>query len=86
MKETFIKIYWSEEDIFFYYHFKDEEVVRQIEIFKGNKVYLTINNPVQGESFLFDQNLTDFELNEEDFITKQEFEEIWGNKDHNHVS
>jgi len=77
MKEIFVKKYWDEEKILFYLHFIDGEAVRQIEVTQNNKVFLTIETPIMGDSMLYDQSLEGLELEEEDFITKLEFEKIW---------
>lgn len=68
MQELFIKKYWSEEDLLFYIHFQHGEAVRQIEVASKGKVFLTSENPSQGESILYDQS---------DFITEEEFNKVW---------
>jgi hypothetical protein len=77
MKEIFVKKYWDEEKILFYLHFEDGEAVRQIEVTQNNKVFLTIEIPIIGDSMLYDQSLEGLELEEEDFITKLEFDKVW---------
>lgn len=77
MDEIFVKKYWKEEDILFYMHFENNDAIRQIEITSNNKVYLDIQNPIQGESMLYDQKLDELDLNEEDFITKELFNKAW---------
>lgn len=77
MKELFIKKYWNEEDILFYIHFQNENAVRQIEITDKGKIYLTLENPQQGESMLYDQSINDLDVNHSDFISKEEFEKQW---------
>ncbi|UPT65528.1 MAG: hypothetical protein M0D57_13365 [Sphingobacteriales bacterium JAD_PAG50586_3] len=78
--ETFIKKYWDEEDILFYLHFNDEEAARQIEITKSGKVFLSQENPFSGEAFLYDQSLSDFDFDQDDIISKEEFEIAWNSK------
>ncbi|WP_080780249.1 hypothetical protein [Chryseobacterium phocaeense] len=80
MQELFVKKFWEEENIWFYMHFQNEEAIRQIEINPKGKVFLTLEYPQQGESMLYDQSFKDLDLNDSDFITKDEFDEIWNNK------
>lgn len=77
MQELFVKKYWDEENILFYIHFRDGEAVRQIEETSKGRVLLTSENPHKGESMLYDQSLDELELNDSDFITEDEFNEIW---------
>jgi hypothetical protein len=78
--ETFVKKYWDEEEILFYLHFEGEDAVRQIEVSSRGKVFLDTQNPVRGEAMLSDQDLSDLDLEESDFISKEEFEETWEEK------
>lgn len=80
MNEIFVKKYWEDEDVLFYMHFENGAAIRQIEITSDNKVYLDVQNPIQGESMLFDQKLDELELNDEDFITKEVFNKAWEEK------
>lgn len=77
MRESFIKKYWEEENVWFYIHFKNEEAVRQIEHSPKGKVFLSISTPQKGDSMLYDQSLKDLDLKDSDFITKEEFEKVW---------
>ncbi|PIF34834.1 hypothetical protein CLU81_5501 [Flavobacterium sp. 9] len=77
MKEDFIKKYWDEEDILFYIHFQDDEAVRQIEVKSDEKVYLTLEEPIKGESMLYDQKLSELDLEKSDFIREEEFNQVW---------
>ena len=82
MSDVFVKKYWQENGgIMFYYHFEDGWAVRQIEISQGNTVRLSLENPTQGESMLADQPLSEADLEERDFISKEEFEAAWNSKD-----
>lgn len=76
-EEVFIKKYWDEEDVLFYLHFQNNEAIRQIEITSTSKLKLTANNPINGDSMLYDQSLDELDLEESDFITKEEFNEAW---------
>lgn len=77
MKEVFVKKYWDEENTLFYLHFIGQEAVRQIEVTSNGTIKLTDKNPIIGDAMLYDQRLDELELTEEDFITKEEFNEIW---------
>jgi len=80
MTETFIKKYWDEENVLYYLHFIGNDAIRQIEIRGDKKAYMDVKNPVQALN-IYDQDLDELELEKEDFITKQEFEEAWGEND-----
>lgn len=71
MNEIFVKKYWEEEDILFFMHFENSDAIRQVEIRPDNKIYLDIQNPIQGESILYDQKLDELDLNDEDFIQRK---------------
>ncbi|WP_153846414.1 hypothetical protein [Sphingobacterium paramultivorum] len=77
MKEIFIKKYWDEEDVLFYLHFQNEEAIAQVEITPKGKVFLSLENPKENTSMLYDQSLDELALEERDFITKEEFYRIW---------
>lgn len=77
MEEIFIKKYWSEDDIMFFIHFSNSIAVRQIEISRGNKIFLSQEKPFSNESMLYDQSIEELELSETDFISKEEFEKVW---------
>lgn len=77
MEEKFVKKYWSEEGILFYIHFVNDFAIRQIEMSEENKIHLSQDNPMVNESMLYDQSMQDLELNENDFISRHEFEKAW---------
>ena len=77
MEQVFIKKKWEEEDILFYIHFSGQDAIRQIEVMPSKTVFLTSEEPVKGESMLYDQDLKDLSLDEKDFITQEEFETAW---------
>lgn len=77
MKEIFIKKYWDEEDVLFYLHFQNKEAIAQVEITPKGKVFLSLENPRENTSMLYDQSLDELALEERDFITKEEFYRIW---------
>ena len=77
MDKKFIKKYWADENVLFYIHFENEIAIRQIEISSLNKIKLTIENPINGDSILFDQELKYLELEEKDYISEKEFNLIW---------
>lgn len=80
MKEVFVKKYWAEDKILFYLHFKNGEAVEQIEITPEGKVFLSLSNPNEEESMLYDQSLDELDLEENDFITREDFYNIWNDK------
>ncbi|MGF7076235.1 hypothetical protein [Mucilaginibacter sp. 3215] len=80
MKETFVKKFWEEEKTLFYLHFQDDMAVRQIEVNSNGKVFLSEEFPIKGDSILYDQPLQDLDLQENDFISEQEFEDVWSNR------
>ncbi|SFN92169.1 hypothetical protein SAMN05421594_4720 [Chryseobacterium oleae] len=80
MQELFVKKFWKEESIWFYIHFQNEEAIRQIEISSKGKVFLTLENPHRGESMLYDQSIEEIDLQDPDFITKEEFEDTWNDQ------
>ncbi|OJU74572.1 MAG: hypothetical protein BGO09_02980 [Bacteroidetes bacterium 47-18] len=77
MQELFVKKYWNEEDVLFYLHFQNGKAVRQIEETSKGRVLLTSENPYQEGSMLYDQSVDELELNDSDFITKEEFNKAW---------
>ena len=61
-------------------HFQGEYAVRQMEI-NGNHVErVSLDNPIKEKIVLCDAFLSDLELSETDFITKEEFERVWKSK------
>ncbi len=76
----YVRKKWEEEDITFYIHFQNNEAVRQIELSSKGKIFLTLENPLQGESMLLDQSIEYLDLEKQDFITEQEFNFIWEEK------
>jgi len=80
MQEVFVKKSWDEENVLFYMHFQNGQAVRQIEETAKRKVFLTVENPNNGESMLYDQTLDELDLQESDFITEEEFNNAWNDK------
>lgn len=80
MKELFLKKYWEEDDILFYFYFNDNEAIKQIEI-NRKRIFLTSKeSPINEESMLYDQSLEELEYEENEVITKEEFMNIWNCK------
>jgi hypothetical protein len=77
MKQVFLKKYWEEENVIFYMHFKNGEAIRQVEIRPAAKLFLSLSNPMNGDSILYDQSLEELDLKESDLITEDEFNKIW---------
>ncbi len=73
LRDIFIKGYWDEENIMFYFHFQNNETVRQIENHRDKTIYLTTENPFNAESMLYDKSFEDMETDKLDFITQAEF-------------
>ena len=73
----YIKKEWDEENILFYLEFENDYAIKQIEVQGNKKVRLSQEHPIEGESFLYDQTLSELELDPQDFITKDEFYKIW---------
>lgn len=47
---------------------------------------LTDENPIHGEYYLYDQNYSDINWSPEDYITKEEFNNIWNQFKNNSCS
>lgn len=77
MEEKFIKKHWLEDDILFYIHFVNDIAMRQVEVSGSNKIHLSQDSPMVDVSMLYDQSMEDLELDENDFISKDEFEKVW---------
>ena len=77
MEDVFTKYFWDEKGILFFTHFRNKYAVRQIEIWKDRTIYLSLENPILDGSILYDQSLDDLEVNEKDFIAREEFENEW---------
>jgi hypothetical protein len=77
MKDQFIKKYWAEENTLFYLHFHNEHAIRQIEVTPEMKVYLSEKKPDADHTTLYDQSINDLDLDSKDFITQNEFEQVW---------
>jgi hypothetical protein len=80
MKEVFVKKYWAEDDILFYLHFQNGEAIEQVEITPNGNIFLSLDNPTENGSMLYDQSLSELDLKEEDFITQEEFTKIWNDR------
>ena len=73
----YVKKRWEEENILFYLHFVGENAVRQIEIHPDKTIFLSTEHSICGEYSLYDQRLSMLDLISEDFITREEFENVW---------
>lgn len=78
--DVYVKKYWAEDDVLFYLHFSDGEAVAQIEITSTGKVFLSSANPSENDSMLYDQSLDELDLEQDDYITKEEFDIAWNNR------
>ncbi len=77
MENVYIKYYWEEEDILFYFHYKDDWAVALLEITKGYRIRLTEDEPDNGNLELTDQPLSEAELKPEHYISEEEFRKAW---------
>ena len=51
--------------------------MRQIEFKSEGKIYLSREEPINGDSMLYDQSFYELDLEENDFITSEEFDQVW---------
>lgn len=79
MANTYIKKEYQDglENILIYLQFDGEYAVKQLEIHNDLIVILTTENPIIGEYNLYDQNFSDINWASDDYITKEEFNNIW---------
>ena len=64
-------------EIQMYLHFHGAFAVQQIEVSDNGVMKLDESNPVIGDAFLYDQTYSDIEWDEKDFISKEEFDNVW---------
>lgn len=76
---TYVRKVWNEDGTIFYLHFVGDEAARQIEINGNTTKYLSISNPICGDSVLYDQSLQLLmsSLSDKDYISKDDFEKVW---------
>jgi hypothetical protein len=75
--DLFFKYYFDEEDTTFYVQYHDGWVVRQIEISQLDKIFLSEDNPSQGNSRMADQPLEEADMEVLSPITRKEFDKVW---------
>ena len=80
MEAVFVKKYWNEENVLFYLHFQNGAAIRQIEVTPKGKLFLTAENPLKGDSMLYDQSLNKLDLQKSDFISEDEFNKVWNDQ------
>lgn len=78
-KNIYVKKNWLEEDIIIYLHFVGENAVRQIEFYPDKVIKISECNPINGDSWLYDQKFSDIKWDEADFISEAEFNKKWNN-------
>ena len=78
-KICYVRKYWEEEKVMYYLHFVGENAIRQIEVEPDKTIYLSTEHPICGNYALYDQDLSLLELTPADYITREEFEEVWHN-------
>lgn len=69
-KECFIKKAWEEENIIICIHFRGEDAIRQLEIYPDRIARMP-------DDMVYDQGFSDIDWKPEDFISGDEFEELW---------
>lgn len=60
-----------------YLHFRGENAVRQIEVSNKGTLKLSEAHPVCGDAFLYDQDFSDIDWEEDDYISEKEFDDTW---------
>lgn len=80
MTELFIKKNWDEDGTIFYLHFQNNIAIAQVEISDNSRVILTKERPIIGNAMLYDQSIDELELDEKDYITKNEFLDVFYDK------
>ena len=77
MKDTYLKGYWAEEDLWIYQHYEDQYTIRQIFVYPKETKFLSVENSIQGNDWLDDQPLERIDSSMVTFISKEEFEKVW---------
>jgi hypothetical protein len=77
MKDTYLKGYWAEETLWIYQHYEDQYAIRQINMFPNEIKFFTVESSMQGKDGLGDQPLDTVDTSMVEFISKEEFEEVW---------
>lgn len=80
MKELFIKEYWEEGHVLYYFHVRNDMVVRQIEMTIQHTFYFDVDNPLQGEYFMCDVPLSELERDGWHYISEEEFDSKWNER------
>ena len=76
-KHVFIKKFWDEGNVLYYFHFLNNYTVRQVEI-EGNRI---MRFSIKDNDFLYDQPLSAMEdIQDNNYISEQEFERVWHNQ------
>ena len=63
-----------------YQQYQDQYAVRQVNVYPTETKFLSVENPIQGNDFLDDQPLDRIDTNMVEFISKEEFENVWNTK------
>lgn len=73
-KNVYLKKFWKEGEVTYYFHFESDYVVRQIEIY-GSRI---LKFSLEDNDIVYDQSLSLIEqIEEQDIISEQEFERVW---------
>lgn len=76
-KNVFIKKRYDEEEVTIFIHFKGKYAIRQIERYSNKTIKLSLQHPFSDDCYLYDQKISDIEWSDMDFISEEEFEEMW---------
>lgn len=77
MEDLYIKKYWDEENIMYYFHVHNDVVVRQIEIQDGEKNCSDIAHSLQDNASIADICFSEMEIDNPAYVTRQEFDSVW---------
>ncbi|SEN27341.1 hypothetical protein SAMN04488505_109120 [Chitinophaga rupis] len=65
---------------YFYLEFDGDYISKQIEVYEDEIVYLDIDHPIIGNHMLGDQPFEFFDYSENEFISAEDFYEVWNKK------
>mgnify|MGYP001792218867 CR=1 FL=1 len=82
MKKIYVKHFFEEENIWFFYEIIDGWACRQVEIWPNESRFLSEKIPHHKDSMLADQKFEDLNstFDEKNFISAQDFEEQWNKR------
>ena len=80
MADLFFKYYFEDEDTTFYVQYQDGWIIKQVEISQSGKIFLSEDDPMQGDLMLADQPLEHADIDRLTPITKEQFDEMWNSR------